>query len=79
MGGTLLNLVRKIPKPKPASMIIYEQLVNAIVSGEVKEGQRIVESDLTKRSIGLWHGWRKKIKSGGFYPLRTEENRRRPY
>ncbi|MBU2228416.1 MAG: GntR family transcriptional regulator [Proteobacteria bacterium] len=48
MGGTLLNLVPKIPKPKPASMIIYEQLVNAIVSGEIKEGQRIVESDLTK-------------------------------
>ena len=48
MKGNLLNFSREIPKPKPASLIIYEQLVNAIVTGEISEGQRIVESDLTK-------------------------------
>jgi len=48
MKGNLLNLSREIPKPKPASLIIYEQLVNAIVTGEITEGQRIVETDLTK-------------------------------
>jgi len=48
MEGNLLALARKLPKPKPASLIIYEQLVNAIVSGEIGEGRRIVESEITK-------------------------------
>jgi len=48
MKGNHLNFTSEIPKPKPASLIIYEQLVNAIVSGEIEEGQRIVESDLTR-------------------------------
>jgi DNA-binding GntR family transcriptional regulator len=48
MEGKLLNLARKLPKPKPVSMIIYEKVLNAIVSGKIKEGQRIVESELSK-------------------------------
>lgn len=48
MKGNPLNLSRVSPMPKPASLVIYEQLVNAIVTGEITEGQRIVETDLTK-------------------------------
>jgi len=48
MERNLLNFSREIFKHKPASLIIYEQLVNAIVTGEIAEGQRIVENDLTK-------------------------------
>lgn len=43
-----LNLARKLPKPKPAALIIYEHLLNSIISGEISEGQRIVETELAK-------------------------------
>lgn len=46
MEERLLDLVGKLPKPKPTSLIIYEQLVSAIVTGKIKEGERIVESEL---------------------------------
>ncbi len=48
MGGKSLNFAQQLAKPKPASLIVYDYLLNAIVSGEVLEGQRIVESDLAK-------------------------------
>ena len=48
MSNSLTGLAPELPKPKPAFIIIYEHLLNAIVSGEIKEDQRIVESELTK-------------------------------
>lgn len=48
MGEKSLNFAQTLAKPKPASLIIYDHLLNAIVAGEVSEGQRIVESDLSK-------------------------------
>ena len=48
MSTRLLGSTQELPKPKPASLIIYEQLLNAIVSGDIMEGQRIVESELAK-------------------------------
>jgi DNA-binding GntR family transcriptional regulator len=48
MSSNLLGIDQTLPKPKPASLIIYEQLLNAIVNGEIHEGQRIVETELTK-------------------------------
>lgn len=38
----------ELPKPKPMVTVIYEQLLNAIMDGTLKEGERIVESDLSK-------------------------------
>ncbi len=48
MSNSLTGLAPELQKPKPASIIIYEHLLNAIVAGEIKEDQRIVESELTK-------------------------------
>lgn len=48
MKTNSLSHARKLPRPKPAFQIIYEHLLNSIISGEIDEGRRIVESDLAK-------------------------------
>ena len=48
MNRKPLGLARELPKPMPASQIIYEYLLNSIIAGEVNEGQRIGESELAK-------------------------------
>jgi DNA-binding GntR family transcriptional regulator len=48
MSNNFTGLAPELQKPKPVSIIIYEHLLNAIVTGEIKEDQRIVESELTK-------------------------------
>jgi DNA-binding GntR family transcriptional regulator len=46
MNKNLFSSSQKVQKPKPGWLIIYEHLLNAIVSGEINGGQRIVESEL---------------------------------
>ena len=48
MSENSLNFAQELAKPKPASLIIYDHLLSAIVSGEIREGQRIVESDVSR-------------------------------
>jgi len=48
MNRKPLDLTRELPKPMPASQIIYEYLLKSIIAGEMNEGQRIVESELAK-------------------------------
>lgn len=43
-----LTIGIEIPKPKQIVSVIYEQLLNAIMTGTLKEGERIVESELSK-------------------------------
>jgi len=38
----------EIPKQKPAVLIIYEQLLSAIVHGKLEEGERLLEANLAK-------------------------------
>jgi DNA-binding GntR family transcriptional regulator len=38
----------EIPKQKPLVIIIYEQLLSAIVHGKLEEGKRLLEADLAK-------------------------------
>jgi DNA-binding GntR family transcriptional regulator len=38
----------EIPKQKPVVLIVYEQLLNAIVTGKLAEGERLLEADLAK-------------------------------
>jgi DNA-binding GntR family transcriptional regulator len=38
----------EIPKQKPIVLIIYEQLLNAIVTGKLAEGERLLEANLAK-------------------------------
>lgn len=38
----------EIPKKKPISVTIYEQLLQAIIEGRLKEGERIIESQLAR-------------------------------
>ena len=38
----------EIPKQKPVVLIVYEQLSNAIVTGKLAEGERLLEADLAK-------------------------------
>ena len=46
MDGKPSSQTYAFQKPKPAFQIIYEYLLNEIISGKIKEGQRIVESEL---------------------------------
>ena len=48
MDAKSSNLAYDLQKPKPASQIIYEYLLNEIISGRIEEGGRIVESELAK-------------------------------
>lgn len=38
----------EIPKQKPVVLIVYEQLLNAIVTGKLAEGERLLEANLAK-------------------------------
>jgi DNA-binding GntR family transcriptional regulator len=38
----------EIPKQKPVVLIVYEQLLDAIVTGKLAEGERLLEADLAK-------------------------------
>jgi len=38
----------EIPKQKPIVLLVYEQLLDAIVHGKLKEGERLLEADLAK-------------------------------
>lgn len=38
----------EIPRPKQIVSVVYDQLLNAIMAGTLKEGERIVESELSK-------------------------------
>ena len=48
MDAKSSDLAYELQKPKPASQIIYEHLLNEITSGRIEEGGRIVESELAK-------------------------------
>ena len=38
----------EIPKQKPVVLVVYEQLLNAIVTGKLAEGERLLEANLAR-------------------------------
>lgn len=52
MATKKLNLSIKIPENQSMAAKVYEQLLHAIIDGRLKDGDRIVETDL-ERTLGI--------------------------